>query len=219
MIGSVPRFVVRRHGLMPPAVAVAWAIGGLSLSYFDRQLRDRFGIMAHNLWLAYWLGAAAMMVLLLYLVRRQSLPRRTRWSVAGFAALGPLLFFLHRPLAVAGDRAQFRHRFERLAASYEAIVQRLESGAMPVREGTAAGIHFLVDGGPPVRVAFPETGGILDNWEGVIYDPSGAVLSAGGWTSGGTPAFSAPPDVRRLFGGDLVACEPLRDRYYRCWFT
>ena len=210
----------RGRVLVPPALAVAWALGGLSLSYFDRQLKGRLGIMAHNLWLAYWFGAVAVTVLLLYLVRRQRLPRRATWSVAGFAALVPLMSVVHQPLAVAGDNAQFRNRFERLAPSYAAIVRRLESDPIPVRDGTTAGIRFLVDSGPPVRVAFPQTDGILDNWEGVIYDPSGAVLSAGEWGSaGGTPAFSAPPEVRRLFGGDLVACEPLRDRYYRCWFT
>jgi hypothetical protein len=123
-------------------------------------------------------------------------------------------------LAVAGDNAQFRHRFERLAPSYAAIIQRLESGSVPVRDDTTGDIRFLVDSGPPVRVAFPQPGGILDNWEGVIYDPSGAVVSAGEFGSAGsTSAFSAPPEVRRLFGGDLVACEPVRDRYYRCWFT
>ena len=208
------------RALVPPALAVAWAIGGLSFSYFDRQLEDRLGIMAHNLWVAYWFGAVAVTVLLVYLVRRQRLPRQTTWSVAGFAALVPLMAYVHQPLAVAGDNAQFRRRFERLAPSYAAIIQRVESGSIPVRDATTADIRFLVDSGPPVRVAFPQTDGILDNWEGVIYDPSGAVLSAGQWGSaGGTPAFSAPPEVRRLFGGDLVACELVRDRYYRCWFT
>ena len=205
---------------MPPALALSWAIGGLLLSYFDRQLEDRLGIMAHNVWVAYWLGAVAVMVALLYLVRRQRLPRRTTWSVAGFAALFPLIAVIHQPLAVAGDNARFRHRFERLVPRYAAIIQRLESASVPVRSDTTAEIRFLVDSGPPVRVAFPQTDGILDNWEGVIYDPSGAVLSAGEWGSaGGRPAFSAPPEVRRLFGGDLVACEPVRDHYYRCWFN
>ena len=206
--------------MLPPALVVAWTISGLLLSYFDRQLRDRLGIMAHNLWIAYWFGAVAVVAVLVYLGRRQRLPRQTTWSVAGFAALVPLIASVHQPLAVAGDNAQFRRRFERLAPSYATIVRQLESGAVPVRDGTSADIRFLADSGPPVRVAFPQTNGILDNWEGVIYDPSGAVLSAGQFGSAGsTPAFSAPPEVRRLFGGDLVACERVRDAYYRCWFT
>jgi hypothetical protein len=204
---------------MPPALVVAWAIGGLLLSYFDRQLEDQLGIMAHNFWVAYWLGAVAAMVLLVYLVRRQRLPRQTRWSAAGFAALVPLIAVVHQPLAVAGDTAQFRRRFERLAPRYAAIVRQLERDSIAVRDGTTDDIRFLVDSGPPVRVAFPQTDGILDNWEGVIYDLSGAVLSAGQFGSAGTPAFSAPPEVRQLFGGDLVACERVRDHYYRCWFT
>jgi hypothetical protein len=210
----------RERALVPPALVVAWAIGGVALSYLDRQLRDRLGITAHNLWIAYWFGAVAAVWVLVYLVRRQRLPRHTMWSVAGFAALVPLIASVHQPLAVAGDNAEFRRRFERLAPSYAAIIQQLENRSIPVRGGAAAEIRFLVDSGPPLRVAFPETDGILDNWEGVIYDPSGAVLSAGEFGSTvGAPAFSAAPEVRRLFGGDLVACERVRDAYYRCWFT
>ena len=71
---------------------------------------------------------------------------------------------------------------------------------------------YEVDPGPPIRIAFPQPGGILDNWEAVIYDPTGKVLQAQGLEA-------TPPEISALFGGTLVQCEPIQESYYRCWFT
>ena len=79
---------------------------------------------------------------------------------------------------------------------------------------------------PTVLLARPRIGTIdalaqfeIDNWEGIIYDPTGAVASATGWRGGVAGQYTAPPDIRVLFGGDLVACEPIEAAFYRCWFT
>ena len=80
--------------------------------------------------------------------------------------------------------------------------------------------RYYVDPGPPVRLAFIQPGGFLDNWEGVVYDPTGEVQAARGWSyASGEQAFTAPMAVRRLFGGDLVACQRIEGPWYRCWFT
>ena len=80
------------------------------------------------------------------------------------------------------------------------------------------GITFTLDAGPPRRVAFPNPGGFLDNWSGVIYDPTGEVKLAAGFDSG-TGEFVAPDRITKLFGGDLVSCRHLLGSFYNCSFT
>jgi hypothetical protein len=79
------------------------------------------------------------------------------------------------------------------------------------------GVTYIVDFGPPVRVAFnPE--GFLDNWNGIVFDPSGDVAKARGFNpvSG---KFFAPENITNLFGGDLVQCRPYWGDFYECSFT
>ena len=98
---------------------------------------------------------------------------------------------------------------------YEAIVGRVMATGN-ARGGEASGVQFEVDAGPPLRVAFPQPGGIIDNWEGVVWDPTDVVRSATGWRDG---TYTASPVAKALFGGDLVACRHVIDHFYRCWFT
>jgi len=79
------------------------------------------------------------------------------------------------------------------------------------------GVTYSVDLGPPVRVAF-NPAGMLDNWSGIIFDPSGVVMLADGFDPK-TGKFIAPERVTKLFGGDLVGCRHLWGDYYRCSFT
>ena len=79
------------------------------------------------------------------------------------------------------------------------------------------GTTFVLDTGPPIRVAFPFEGGILDNWEGIVYDPTDAVSQAKGFTQNNE--FTAPDNIKSLFGGDIVACSPMTTHYYHCTFT
>ena len=63
----------------------------------------------------------------------------------------------------------------------------------PSREsssGRTDELRYVVDDGPPVRVAFPK-GGLIDNWWGVIYDPSDAVAEAKGWSEARLPGSGA----------------------------
>jgi len=39
-----------------------------------------------------------------------------------------------------------------------------------LQNGESDGIDFRVDARPPVQVAFLQPGGIIDNWEGVVWD-------------------------------------------------
>lgn len=78
------------------------------------------------------------------------------------------------------------------------------------------GVGLNVDRGPPLRVAFnPE--GMLDNWSGIVFDPTGEVMQADGFDASGR--FRAPDRITKLFGGDLVSCRRLWGDYYDCSFT
>ena len=78
-------------------------------------------------------------------------------------------------------------------------------------------IPYRADVGPPVRVAFMTNAGFLDNWRGIVFDPTGEVRLAHGWDAAGN--FYAPTEVTELFGGDVDECDHLVAAYYYCSFT
>lgn len=145
-------------------------------------------------------------------------PWRWRFAVAfsPMALFGlSLLFF--SPLAKAGDMAGALTRLAVNHRRYEAIIAGASANSVGQFYETANGITYSVDAGPPVRVAFnPE--GFLDNWSGVIYDPTGEVMRADGWDPA-SGKFRAPDRITKIFGGDLVACRHLWGDYYDCSFT
>ncbi|MEZ5300845.1 MAG: hypothetical protein R3F11_09365 [Verrucomicrobiales bacterium] len=95
-----------------------------------------------------------------------------------------------------------------------------EIAAEAARDPAAAAQHkgVEVDAGPPVRVAF-SSGGLLDNWHGIVHDPSGAVLDAnlppGVWET----VDPAAREARAFFGGTLVRARHLWGDWYYCQFT
>jgi hypothetical protein len=116
---------------------------------------------------------------------------------------------------VYGQRLGTLARFHALKPRYESVVAALADGRDP-----GIRVAHRVEQGPPLRVAFPWPGGILDNWCGVVYDPSGLVMKARplkpDLSSLGAPDLQK---VRALFGGDLFYCEPLGGNWYFCSFT
>lgn len=78
-------------------------------------------------------------------------------------------------------------------------------------------IPYRTDTGPPVRVAFMTNAGFLGDGAGIVFDPTGKVRLARGWDASGK--FYAPPEVTKLFGGDLVDCDHLVAAYYYCSFS
>ena len=99
---------------------------------------------------------------------------------------------------------------------YEPIIEKARVDRNAAWFDEHRGVTYSVDLGPPVRVAFnPE--GMLDNWSGIIFDPTGEVMKADGFDASGN--FRAPEKVTKLFGGDLVSCRHLLDDYYACSFT
>ncbi len=82
------------------------------------------------------------------------------------------------------------------------------------------GLHYFVEPGPPLRLAFPWPGGVIDNWCGAVYDPSKVVLQANKFTGDWDKWHDQVPiEVIRLFGGDMMYCAELEPPFYRCCFT
>ena len=77
-----------------------------------------------------------------------------------------------------------------------------------------------IDPGPPVRIAFYWQRGVIDNWVGLVYDPTGKVIKANkfksDWSNWGDASLA---EVKGLFGGDLRRAKRMSKNWYLCWFT
>lgn len=211
-----------RHDGLFQSVAV-WIVGGTVLAFVERPL---IAELTPFLMLPLWAAYAALGVGLIVAARvRLGRPQLQRAGIAAMALAVSFAAVLWlggwRQLARAGDALEFRLRFSRVEPRYAALVPELlrDTGAAPDYRHRA-GVTFVVDSGPPKRLAFLQPGSFLDNWEAIVYDPTGAVGSARGWRyDRGEQEFTAPPEVRRLFGGDMVVCDHVRGPWFRCWFT
>lgn len=209
--------------------AACWAVVGLLLALLQRLLWDYVWVPSFMLFLPYALAGLVLLGLTLWGAWQARHERHESFGLvltaAGLAAFAVALFFGAERLASLGSETLFRMRFASHRGTYEQVVRELTAeaappGAAPASSGERHGVRYELDVGPPVRLAFPQPGGILDNWEGAVYDPAGAVRAARGWRfDRGEQEFTAPPAVRRLFGGDIVWCEHIRGPWYRCWFT
>lgn len=116
----------------------------------------------------------------------------------------------------AGKSFGAHWKFWREKANYESIVSQLAAGA----DASAFDHPITVDPGPPQRVAI-SWGGILDNWVGVVHDPTGEVMKANildtkTWSNRDNPEYAG---VAGLFGGTLIRARHLEGNWYLCWFT
>jgi hypothetical protein len=202
-------------------LVLVWLGGGVVLALLQRPLIDRFWVLAVFAEMGYLtLGVALAGYAAWRSLGPAGAPRSTMLLASG-AVLGLALAAL--PLARLGDTITFRTRWRMHRAEYARIVDSVLAAPAPLTSpprGPGGPTVYYVDRGPPVRLAFVQPGGIVDNWEGLVYDPSGSVAAARGWShAGGKQEFTAPPAVRGLFGGELVACRHVDGPWYRCWFT
>ncbi len=175
-----------------------------------------------NLWILVWAVDAFIVVLtvisifqLIIAIRKKRHPR-----------LGILLaaLIVSGSLSYGTDLLKdlgLQLRFYRLKPEYSEIVAMLQSGSIS-QKGTHHGIAYKSENEPEFRVSF-SWGGIIDNWHGVIYDPSGRIMRC----NKSDPRFpgQGPRDdeelgkIRMIFGGTLYKAEPLGNYWYLCWFT
>lgn len=182
-----------------------------------------------------WLALAALMLLagdwlmevnfLLALVARPlvgliglgvlaALAFSTQWKPASILIVAAIVLVL-LPLPSWGGRLWFFISFNQHRQAYDAVVA--EANSLPW-DGARHGVAYIIEPGPPIRVAFPQPVGIADNWAAVVHDPSDGVATAAGWgeTNGD---YTIRPDLQELWGGDIVRCSRITGHYYRCWFT
>jgi hypothetical protein len=116
-----------------------------------------------------------------------------------------------------GWQAGTYFRMWRLESTYEKEVTRIMALDDEALEGLKSSAD--VDEGPPRRVAFG-WGGIIDNWSGIVYDPSGEVMLVRESEEELSKAEEAERDrIRSLFGGDLIKATHLWGPWYYCVFT
>jgi hypothetical protein len=200
---------------------MAWCFAGFGLGFYYTEFQGNlvpFDVVAVAAWASS--GGILLGAFVSIGVRR----RRVRESGLSALAMVACLAFLcagWHALVEAGDDLRFQWRFERFEQRYEAIIVALrQRGEAPSGRQRDGSIEYVVEPGSPLRVAFQQPGGLLDNWQAVVYDPSGAVLRARefkrDWSNWDDPSFR---EIRGLFGGRLAGCRHLRGHYYRCWFT
>jgi len=109
-------------------------------------------------------------------------------------------------------------RFLRLRSTYVNILADVESGLID-KDGWRGNVLVRLEPSDGELVAFV-WGGIVDNWIGVVHDPTGGVMQANAflpdWSNWDAPELAK---VRGLFGGDLYYAEHLQGDWYLCWFT
>ena len=160
---------------------IAWTIAGLLLVFFQRALMDAMWIAAGLVYVAY----AGLGLLLLLAVAGYSIVNRSMTAAlvcTGFVAVGVTMFYIGPQISGAGNTAIGFYRFYSNVDEYNKIVAEFAKAPPSELSGSFDDVRYVVDSGPPVRVAFPQPGGILDNWEGVVFDPTGEVEKAVGWT-------------------------------------
>jgi hypothetical protein len=124
--------------------------------------------------------------------------------------------FVYLPDDVSWKAKFYRHKrsYEaRVAEVYQMSPQQLQN---LVQENKAE-IKYKdcsIDLGPPIRVAFVWDG-IIDNWYGVMYDPSDTVrqVNEKEWND---PSYG---ELKNIFGGDLVSVKHIEGHWYFCSFT
>lgn len=144
--------------------------------------------------------------------------QKLRWgNIAASPAMLFVMIGLALPIVWSG---KYFGSFTRLMVNmshYESIIAKARTSEEVLWFEKDDGVTYSVDRGPPLRIAFnPE--GILDNWSGIIYDPTGEVMLADG-IDPQSGKFVAPDRITKLFNGDLVKCRKLWGHYYWCSFT
>lgn len=144
-------------------------------------------------------------IIIIFIGCREAWSQREKMPTALAAAWTPIIVIigttaLALPIMWAVATGLTWATFFTNRAEYIEIARRADAGQFDAK-GSAlqqyAGVAFLIDDGPPQRLAFPMPGGFLDNWNGIVYDTSGRVAAARGFTRSGK--FTAPPNIKGLF--------------------
>jgi hypothetical protein len=177
-----------------------------------------------NLWILVWaidaviIGLGLISVIQLIIILRKKRNLSAAILLCALLAIGGISYGtdLIKDLGL-------RLRFQRLKPAYSEIIEKLSSGKIP-GEGNYLGTRYESETDPVFRVSF-SWAGIVDNWYGIIYDPSDKIMRV----NESDPFKSRDPGspkvdkelekIRMVFGGLLYKAERLGDHWYLCWFT
>ncbi|MED6299366.1 MAG: hypothetical protein VX860_04680 [Verrucomicrobiota bacterium] len=177
-----------------------------------------------SLWILVWaidaiiIGLGLISVIQLIIILRKKRNRFAGICLAALLTIGSISYGtdLIKDLGL-------KLRFYRLKPAYSEIIEKLNSGKI-TGKGTHLGIRYKSETDPVFRVSF-SWAGIMDNWYGIIYDPSGKIMrcneSDPRFPGQGTevPEDKELSQIRMVFGGVLYKAEKLSDHWYLCWFT
>ena len=146
------------------------------------------------------------------------------WRTSKLAALAGVAIILAGGWVhfLGGKDWVFRARFWCVQSCYEAKLARVLEAVATDGNADALKLDDLaeVDKGPPVRVAFYWNRRVIDNWVGLVYDPTGEVMRVNAfksdWSNWHAPELAT---IKSLFGGDLFRALHLSGHWYLCWFT
>jgi hypothetical protein len=207
----------RRGAISPGTVAIAvWIVLGVVLWFF-------YGWIDEVLWMLSFLPYALWIVVGINLLAF-SFMFKYRWRATAvravvLTAVTVLSLSYGSRLSIAGRRFLLHWRLARVAPELERLSSQIAAGRGQPTPGEHKGSFgvYIIDVGPPVRIAVPLPGGILDNWCGLVRDPTGLVMS---------PRSTIPRGNGHetrfawgLFGGVLVSCKPLGPPWYHCCFS
>jgi hypothetical protein len=202
-------------------IAIIWLVSGLVLALTLPLASDYISILVAVpviVWATFGLILAGVSG---WRLRRADRRRRAATTLLCIAT-GVVAFL---PTCELGASVRKRVRFAVERPRYEKVILTLQDSIRTTGYPAGGrhdyeGVVYVVELGPPLRLAFPWPGGIIDNWCGAVYDPTSAVLQANNFT-GDWSKWEAQvgPEIRGMFGGDLLHCSELKSPFYHCCFT
>ncbi len=159
-----------------------------------------------------FVGVAYVVVVIYALIRR-----RTTWFGLVSILIVPTVILLFGLTSIGSDLGLY-FRLWRNESQYMKDV-KLIMEAKSRDELKEFKYPIIIDEGLPIRIAFG-WGGVIDNWYGIVYDPTAEVLRArlfkSDWANWDDSKLLA---VKKLFGGDMTFARHLWGNWYFCNFT
>lgn len=190
-----------------PLLLLLWLVLGALLILGFRPLLGGWAPPALIVWPVYVLLGLALAAAGLKASIRSGVPPslRSLRPLFVFALGGGLLFAVHPWLARYSDARVFRARLARHHTAYDDIVAHLPADSTSGLWRWHANLRYLVDSGPPLRLAILQEGRAYDGDEVALYDPMGRLDTVG-----------LASRTSRPFGGRIAACSPVQLPWYRC---
>jgi hypothetical protein len=200
-------------------LALLWLILGILYYVFWVDIEGGIFIFVECIT---WIYGGAGIILLIFIIGEIWLQTKLRHFPKNSVTAITVIMICGMSLLYLGPHYGFLVRFYLFKPHYEEIARRLSQN-YPIDQTDTfyydEKSFSIVDKGPPIRVAIELPGGLLDNFQAVVYDPSGIVGQLQRFnldTHWDDPQLN---DLKKLFGGEMFYCEPIEGSWFYCWFT